>query len=125
MADFYKLNGKVAVPIDTDEYIRWLIDDPDHGRRVVAFNEFNNREVRVSTVFILGINHAFGEGDPLLFETMIFEGTMDGYQVRYLTWEQAEAGHAAALEELFKQMPEIRPPIEGYATRFERILRDD
>jgi len=50
---------------------------------------------------------------------------MDEYQVRYSTWEQAEAGHAAALEELFQQMPELAPPKESYATRFERILRDD
>ena len=45
------------------------------------FEDINNtrvaddtvNEARVSTVF-LGIDHQFGEGKPLLFETMIFGG---------------------------------------------------
>ena len=44
----------------------------------------------VSTVF-LGLDHR--HGDPLLFETMIFDGGKDDYQVRTSTWGQAEAAH--------------------------------
>jgi len=117
----------VAVPVGTREHLRWVTSDPDGGRRIVASDrfEYQGSEIHVSTVFILGINHAFGEGDPLLFETMIFEGPLNEYQVRYSTWEQAELGHKEALRELFQQVPELKPPREGYATRFERILRDD
>jgi hypothetical protein len=125
---FYKLEGKLAIPVNWEsEYIEWLLGDPDQGRRVVASDklEYQGGEIHVSTVFILGINHAFGDGDPLLFETMVFEGPMDGYQVRYSTWEQAEIGHREALRELFQQVPELEPPRGEYATRFERILRDD
>jgi hypothetical protein len=127
VAHFYKLDGKVAIPVDTVEYHRWVLADPDHGRRVVALNEFEYEggEIRVSTVFILGINHGFDGGEPILFETMLFGGPMSDYQARYSTWEQAEAGHASALEELFQQVPEIAPSRDEYATRFERILRDD
>ena len=128
MATFYKLDGKVAVLVDTVEHQQWVLEDPDHGRRVVKLDEFNDGAVRVSTVFLLGINHAFGGEHPLLFETMIFGGPMDEYQDRYSTWEEAEAGHATVLKELFQQMPEIvppPPPSGGYATRFERILKDD
>ena len=37
--------------------------------------------VRISTVF-LGIDHAFGSGDPVLYETMIFGGEHNEYQER-------------------------------------------
>lgn len=46
----------------------------------------------VSTVF-LGIDHQFGDGQPVLFETMVFGGTLDGEQERYYTREEAVAGH--------------------------------
>jgi hypothetical protein len=52
--------------------------------------------VRVSTVF-LALDHAFGGGRPILWETMIFGGPHDGYQDRYTSREAAEAGHARAL----------------------------
>lgn len=53
----------------------------------------------VSTVF-LGLDHRFyGQGPPILFETMIFGGwTFSDYQQRYSTWGQAESGHLAALK---------------------------
>lgn len=61
----------------------------------------------VSTVF-LGLDHRyFGEGPPLLFETMAFAGDdFDSYQARYSTWADAEAGHVlavAAIEALERQ----------------------
>lgn len=56
--------------------------------------------VRVSTVF-LAFDHQFGNGPPLLYETMVF-GAPDGdeRQCRYATREEALAGHAEALAEV-------------------------
>lgn len=55
-------------------------------------------DVRISTVF-LGMDHNFfGNGPPLLFETMIFGGPHDGYQERCSTWEEAEKQHEKAVE---------------------------
>jgi hypothetical protein len=51
-------------------------------------------DVEVSTIF-LGIDHSFGSGPPLLFETMVFGGELDDEQERYSTEAQALAGHAA------------------------------
>jgi hypothetical protein len=51
--------------------------------------------VEVSTVF-LGLDHAWGKGPPMLFETMIFGGEHDQYQERCSTWEQAEEMHRRA-----------------------------
>ncbi len=54
-------------------------------------------EVEVSTVF-LGLNHQFGDGPPLLYETMVFGGPMDGEQERYSTRAEATEGHAATVK---------------------------
>ena len=50
--------------------------------------------VIVSTVF-LGLDHNWGDGPPLLFETMVFGGEHDEEQERYATWDEAVAGHEA------------------------------
>lgn len=49
----------------------------------------------VSTVW-LGINHRFGDGPPLIFETMVFPSKVSELDCeRYSTEAQARAGHAA------------------------------
>lgn len=35
-----------------------------------------------------------GFGPPILFETMVFGGPLNEEQVRYVTWDEAERGHA-------------------------------
>jgi hypothetical protein len=57
----------------------------------------------ISTVD-LGIDHSFGIGEPLYYETMIFKevdgqivGSM-GYQERYSTEEESRIGHKKAIE---------------------------
>ena len=58
--------------------------------RKVNFTDLGH--VQISTVF-LGIDHGDGLGRPLLFETMVFGGKMNGHQERYSTWKEAETGH--------------------------------
>lgn len=53
--------------------------------------------IDVSTVF-LGIDHNFGGGAPVLWETMIFGGAQDGYQERYSSEQEAREGHARAVD---------------------------
>lgn len=54
-------------------------------------------EVTVSTVW-LGLDHRFGDGPPLIFETMYFGGDVDGELVdRYPTELAALAGHDQAV----------------------------
>ena len=86
----YDLAGHVPVPSDP---VGWTIR-PANERRV-AWTEIG--DATVSTVF-LAVDHSFGDGPPLLFETMVFGGALDCEQVRYATWEEAEAGHAAMCE---------------------------
>jgi hypothetical protein len=56
----------------------------------------------ISTVW-LGYNHAFGDGPPIIFETMVFSnetGWDDLDMERYYTEEEALAGHAAMVEKV-------------------------
>ncbi len=68
--------------------------------RVVAKTIMDTDEV-VSTVF-LGLDHGFGMGPSLFFETLILGGPHDGYMVRYPTWELAEVGHHEAVSKVLK-----------------------
>lgn len=89
---YYKLEGKVAVAVsDTMEWAKCFEADNRH----VDLTEMDN--VYVSTVF-LGINHQYGEGPPLLFETMVFGGVLDQEQDRYSTWDEAVIGHKNTVE---------------------------
>lgn len=88
---YYKLDeNRNPVPIDMFEWANVM-----EGERHVGNDHLENG-VHVSTVF-LGMNHAFGDGKPVLFETMIFGGEHDQYQERYCTWNEAEEGHKRAL----------------------------
>jgi len=58
----------------------------------VSLNGGSVGNIVISTVF-LGIDHAFTEDKPLLFETMVFGGLLDQEYERCSTWEAAEQMH--------------------------------
>ncbi|MCK5643884.1 MAG: hypothetical protein KAJ19_24015 [Gammaproteobacteria bacterium] len=64
-------------------------------RRRIALTKYTSG-ASVSTVF-LGVDHNHGDGDPILFETLVFDDTGDdsGEMVRYTTFNRAITGHAA------------------------------
>lgn len=96
MSDKYILDANnVCVPADLITWARWFEDNDE--RRIVAKSMVGDAEV--STVF-LGLDHSYMRGPRQVFETMIFGGQYDGWQDRYATWDQATAGHAAAVEML-------------------------
>lgn len=81
------------------EWGRWFED----ANRHVGYTGITS-ECRVSTVF-LGIDHRHhGRGPPLLFETMIFGGPLDQRQWRYSSWDDADAGHRAAVRKARKAL---------------------
>lgn len=89
MSDYYRLDGHEAVPCDLSA---WAMTMQSAAGRRVASTIIG--ESRVSTVF-LGLDHSFGEGPPLLFETLVFGGPLADEMDRCTTWEQAEAMHEA------------------------------
>jgi hypothetical protein len=97
MSGKFILEGTIAVPCNNNfAWVRWM----ERADRCIA--RTNVGALVVSTVF-LGIDHSFGRGDPLLFETMIFGEdaeyeNLESYCERYSTWAEAEEGHARAVE---------------------------
>lgn len=86
-------DNRTPIPVDLLTWAKWI--DKAKNRDV---GDERIRGVRVSTVF-LGLDHNFDEqGEPLIFETMIFGGDEDGYCERCSTWEQAVQMHARAVE---------------------------
>ena len=91
MSDNYVLDGTTPkLEPDLMTWAQWF----ESADRKVARSEVG--KTKISTVF-LGLDHSFGEGPPMLFETMIFGGEHDEYQDRCSTWEEAEQMHAKAV----------------------------
>lgn len=98
----YRLEGHTPVAVtDLDQWGTEL-EASDRYRRVGGA-QWHEPDVWVSTVF-LGVDHNhYGQGPPILFETMIFAPRVpevDQEQRRYRTWDEAAAGHAAVVAEL-------------------------
>lgn len=83
LGTWYDWQGK---PIDPDEWVR-LRRKGVH----VAKTDLRSRGM-VSTVW-LGLDHGYWGGPPIIFETMIFGGILDGEMGRYATVAQARRGH--------------------------------
>jgi len=92
----YILDGHTPVKEeDVRAWARWF-EKADRRVALEARNGF-----KVSTVF-LGIDHNFNEGEPILFETMVFGGEHDQLQERYPTWDEAVKGHRAIANMVFR-----------------------
>jgi hypothetical protein len=86
MSKHYILDGHDAKEAELFEWAKWF-ETSDRRVKVTAIDG-----VKVSTVF-LGLDHNWGDGPPLIFETMVFGGKFDQDQDRYSTWDEAIAGH--------------------------------
>jgi len=87
---FYDRDGQ---PISEEQWVELRRHGEGYFR--VASTEIGT-EIWVSTVWI-GIDHAFGRGRPMIFETMVFGGPMADDCVRYSTAHEAQAGHDAVV----------------------------
>lgn len=92
MSKYYILDGHTPVESDCYAWAKWL--ETRKGEEGWRVGHHVADGIEVSTVF-LGLNHNWGDGEPLIFETMVFGGPLDSEQERYSTWEEAEAGHAS------------------------------
>lgn len=60
--------------------------------------EWPRQSVQVSTVF-LGMDHGWGiSAEPVLWETMVFGGELDGEMSRYSSFDDALEGHHEMVE---------------------------
>ena len=91
---YYKLQGKDIVKCkDINEWVKFM----EIKKRILFVDVIS--DATISTVF-LGLDHNFGGGIPVLFETMIFGGKSDNYLERYSTWDDAEEGHKFILKQI-------------------------
>jgi hypothetical protein len=80
--------GPDGEPIGMWDWCRLMRDEASHR---VALTELPGG-VEVSTVW-LGLDHNFGAGPPLIYESMVFGGPLDHVQQRYPNRVAALAGH--------------------------------
>lgn len=92
MVDWYDRRGQRLSAEEADR----LYGDADYKRvaRTEIISAADPKAMfTVSTVW-LGLDHGWGDGKPLIFETMVFGGSMaDELCQRYSTEAEAEAGH--------------------------------
>jgi hypothetical protein len=97
----YVLGGKDGhTPILEEDIIEWAkwFETSREARRV-ARTELPGGAGYISTIF-LGLDHSFGDGRPVLFETMSFVGDeQEDWFSRYCTWDEALAGHKRTVAE--------------------------
>jgi hypothetical protein len=101
--EYYSRDGK---PLSLEEFARL---SEDWKYRTVARTESGGW--LISTVW-LGIDHNFGDGPPVIFETMIFNTRSlesawhDEYCARYGTEDAAQEGHLEAMRWLIDKLGE-------------------
>lgn len=94
MRSHYWILDEAGEPIPVDDvevWAWWFQTAPRH----VAQDQDEGagpEVVRVSTVF-LGLDHQWGDGPPVLWESMVFGGPHDGEMCRYTSRAAALAGH--------------------------------
>ena len=96
MSDFYDRQGN---PMTLNE---WGRKHQDKDYKILGSTMVGDE--LVSTVW-LGMDHGWGEGAPVIFETMIFHGPHDQWQDRYTTEEAALAGHKRVVNALTNGTP--------------------
>ncbi|MFQ5591315.1 MAG: hypothetical protein ACE5FM_00025 [Methyloligellaceae bacterium] len=97
MSFYYILENDVPVlQPDVIKWRTWCEEQKASGRNWWRVASDVVGASTISTVF-LGIDHQFGDGPPILYETMVFGGPCNEECRRYHTKEEALIGHAAML----------------------------
>jgi len=103
-------NGNPVEELDGEKWCKFFFCI---NNRSLAYTQLG--DTTVSTVF-LGMDHRFfGEGPPILWETMIFGGQFNDDCQRYTSKEDALEGHAAMVEKVkrFQVEGTLLPPPDG------------
>lgn len=94
----YALN-EAGEPVECDDWLAWAMWFENANELRQVDDDYVTIEdgtvVRVSTVF-MGID-SFARNPPLLWETLVFGGDLDGHGGRYSSKAAALAGHREAL----------------------------
>lgn len=103
---YYLRNDKTGEITATSDIEAWERHHFEYMSRNIVKTEICG-DISVSTVF-LGLNHNYFGGQPILFETMVFGGPLDGEQERYETEAQARHGHVEMLRRVIEVLEEVK-----------------
>ncbi|WZO97268.1 hypothetical protein EP7_004292 [Isosphaeraceae bacterium EP7] len=94
LTDHYILVERKPLPcVDSEEWQRWMSGPRE--QRLVACHKFLDYTI-VETYFV-GFDVAPNQSNrPLVFETIVIGGRMNGMVENYSTWKDAEKGHKHA-----------------------------
>lgn len=110
MSEWYVLeaDGKTPRLCDVDEWSEWRRgrkENPDASGWKVSYTELPWDGCYVSTVF-MGLDHGYGHGPPVLWETLIFNGRLADEGSRYTSYDEALLGHYEWVEKVIKEYTE-------------------
>ena len=100
-------DGKPVPAADEEDWADWF--QANHSKRNVAsysttyeIDHGQKTTIVVSTIF-LGVDHNFSAvGPPLLFETIVQGGLLDGERIRYATKDEALDAHEQIMATQFR-----------------------
>lgn len=100
MTPYYKLEGQTPVAVKSFmEWSLWIMS----AKTTVMINEL--KDSIISTRFV-GIDLNPGSGNfnsqPMVFETLVTGGALDGNRNFYPTWDEAIQGHLKICTQVFK-----------------------
>lgn len=114
MSRYYVLrDGKVVEEQDHSSWLKWVETDY-HWVSCIA--QTTTAHARVSTHF-LAIDLTLAKNEPpLLFETRVSGGWLDGHREKFVTLEDARAGHLACVDRVraAEEENELPPPGAGW-----------
>ncbi|MEH1962194.1 MAG: hypothetical protein V7L05_20440 [Nostoc sp.] len=98
MTHYYKLEEHTPVAVDFDEWVTWRTFANTQVILSVVYDS-----VSISTVF-LGINLGSSER-PMLFESLVTGGSLNGKKRLYTDWDDAVTGHYNLVIESIAKTP--------------------
>ncbi len=87
-------------------HMEWskLLENPEYKIVARLEEDRDGEHLLISTVW-LGLNHNWGPGKPLIFETMIFGGPYNEWQMRWTSEKEAVKGHEAVVWAYRENLP--------------------
>ena len=100
-SQYYKLEGQT--PVAVESFIEWSLWIMSAANATVMLNEL--KDSIISTRFVgidLNPGSCNSESKPMVFETLVMGGTLDGKRNFYPTWDEAIQGHLKICTQVFK-----------------------
>lgn len=99
--EYYILEDREPVKIeDPIEWGKWFQREEN---KYVTKDTIGNSQI---ITFFLGIDKSLTGNPPILFQTMVIDGRLDGETDYHATWQEAEAGHKRMLKRVRSIIPE-------------------